>query len=208
MAISGFSRSEFESVLKQFLSPTTPIRSPEFLRGRHKKLEDIRRALVQPGRHIFVYGDRGVGKTSLAQTAAAEHQASSQHPVYLACDPASGFYRIARDIAAALLALDPTVTRRVSGSKGGIGISGFLSADHQISIERGKVPELQSINETVAAIEHVAKAHSTAPVIIVDEFERIQDPKERTLFADLIKQLGVVSKKVVQPGEGCCAFEG
>jgi hypothetical protein len=58
MAIRGFDRTRFEEVLKQYLSPTTPIRSPEFLRGRHKRLEEIRRSLVQPGRQIFVYGER------------------------------------------------------------------------------------------------------------------------------------------------------
>ena len=64
MSIAGFDRRSFEKALKQTLSPTTPIRSAEFLRGRDKKLEDIRRAVIQPGRHIFIYGDRGVGKTS------------------------------------------------------------------------------------------------------------------------------------------------
>ena len=64
MSIAGFDRRSFEKALKQTLSPTTPVRSAEFLRGRDKKLEDIRRAVIQPGRHIFIYGDRGVGKTS------------------------------------------------------------------------------------------------------------------------------------------------
>jgi uncharacterized protein len=76
MCIAGFDCLSFEKALKQTLSPTTPIRSAEFLRGRDKKLEDIRRAVIQPGRHIFIYGDRGVGKTSLAQTAAFEHQSA------------------------------------------------------------------------------------------------------------------------------------
>src|ERR1700730_17573504 len=44
MSIAGFDRLSFEKALKQTLSPTTPIRSAEFLRGRDKKLEDIRRA--------------------------------------------------------------------------------------------------------------------------------------------------------------------
>src|ERR1700683_2373735 len=68
MAIKGFNRPLFEQTLTRTLSPTTPIRAPSQLRGREKLLEDIRRSLVQPGRHIFIHGDRGVGKTSLAQT--------------------------------------------------------------------------------------------------------------------------------------------
>ena len=77
MAIKGISRDEFIRLLPQLLTPTTPIRSAEFLRGRDKILEDIRRAFIQPGRHVFIHGDRGVGKTSLAQTAAIEHQSAN-----------------------------------------------------------------------------------------------------------------------------------
>ena len=67
--------------------------------------------MIHPGRHIFIYGDRGVGKTWLAQTAAFEHQSAEQSPILLACDPSSGFYRIFRDLASKLLAIDPTATR-------------------------------------------------------------------------------------------------
>ena len=99
MALVGFARDRFEQVLKERLSATKPIRSAEFLRGRERKLEDVARALVTEGGAIFVYGDRGVGKTSLAQTAAFEHQSADQRPILLACDTASGFYRLAHDLS-------------------------------------------------------------------------------------------------------------
>jgi hypothetical protein len=111
MSIGNLSRHDFEVVLKRILSPTTPIRSAEFLRGREKKLEDIRRALVQPSRNIFIYVDRGVGKTSLAQTAAFEHQPASNAPILIGCDSTSSFAQIAQHIAARLLNDDPTVLR-------------------------------------------------------------------------------------------------
>ncbi len=96
MAIKGFNRPLFEQTLRRTLSPTTPIRAPSQLRGREKLLEDIRRSLVQPGRHIFIHGDRGVGKTSLAQTVALEQQSSERMLVFLGCDNASTFYRTLR----------------------------------------------------------------------------------------------------------------
>ena len=40
------------------------------------------RPLLQlPGKHIFIYGDRGVGKTSLAQTAAFLQQSADSSPI-------------------------------------------------------------------------------------------------------------------------------
>src|ERR1700741_2521737 len=98
MAIHGFTRQQFEEALRQSLSPAAPIRSSEHLRGREKKQEDIRRALVQPGRSVFIYGDRGVGKTSLAQTVAFANQSSNRGPVILGCAPESTFSKLMLDV--------------------------------------------------------------------------------------------------------------
>jgi hypothetical protein len=42
MTIRGVDRDRFEVVLKERLSPTTPIRTPEVPKGREKILEDVR----------------------------------------------------------------------------------------------------------------------------------------------------------------------
>jgi hypothetical protein len=42
MAIKAIDRDAFEQILQRVLTPTTPIRSVEFLRGRDRILEDIR----------------------------------------------------------------------------------------------------------------------------------------------------------------------
>src|ERR1043166_9385902 len=50
--------------------------------------------LFRSGRHIFIYGDRGAGKTSLALTAAYEHNPSSGNPAYVACGSTTTFSSI------------------------------------------------------------------------------------------------------------------
>jgi uncharacterized protein len=123
MAIVGFNRSKFEETLKMTLSPTTPIRSAELLRGREKKQEDIRRAFIQPGRQVFIFGDRGVGKTSLAQTAAYEHHPSQGQPIFLGCDGSSTFYRVAQDLYCRLSHIDPSISKQTSQFKVGFNWS-------------------------------------------------------------------------------------
>jgi Cdc6-like AAA superfamily ATPase len=189
MAISNLSRDQFETLLRTTLSPTTPIRSPEHLRGREKKLEDIRRALVQPGRSVFVYGDRGVGKTSLAQTAAFEHQSSSKPPVLIGCDASSTFGRVAQQITTRLLGLDATLIKSSNELKGALSSSG-LNVEARRSTDKGPVPFPQSVDEAINMLLQAAKQHSSQPVIVVDEFERVKEDGERALFADLIKQTG------------------
>ena len=72
----------------------------------------------------------------------------------------------------------------------GINIRSLLSGEVQEAIERGTIPEMRSINEVVSVIDFAAKRHSRAPVIVIDEFERVKASDDRMLFADFIKQIG------------------
>jgi AAA ATPase domain len=146
IAIEGFTRQLFEDSLRENLSPAAPIRSPEHLRGREKKLEDIRRAMVQPGRSVFVYGDRGVGKTSLAQTAAFEHQSASKPPVLTGCDASSTFARVTQQIATRLFGLDANLIKLSDQKKGSL-TAGAASAELQRTSERGPVPLPTSVDD-------------------------------------------------------------
>ena len=51
---------------KVFL-PGTPISKYELFTGRHAQMGKAMSAVLQPGRHILLFGERGVGKTSLAK---------------------------------------------------------------------------------------------------------------------------------------------
>jgi hypothetical protein len=69
--IEGYSEEEFGSTVHAHVRPSEPISSIELLKGRHKELEEIRRALFAKDRHMFIYGDRGIGKSSLGSSHAA-----------------------------------------------------------------------------------------------------------------------------------------
>jgi uncharacterized protein len=181
MPIAGFTREKFETALQQILSPTSPIRSPEHLKGREKKLEDIRRALVQPGRSVFIHGDRGVGKTSLAQTVAFEHQSASKPPVLIGCDASSTFGKVAQQITTRMLGLDANL-KIGKQYKGGVQ-TGPVSGEVQLSKENGPVPVPGSVDEAINMLCQAATHHSKQPVIVIDEFERLKNDGERALFA-------------------------
>lgn len=87
MAIANCDFETFGNRLNDVLTLSVPIRTPEKLFGRERQLEIIQLALKSPGRHVFIYGDRGVGKTSLAHTAANLVQSSDNAPLMVSCDP-------------------------------------------------------------------------------------------------------------------------
>src|ERR1019366_5111222 len=46
------------------LQPRTPITNRELFAGRWSQLTTVADAVAQPGLHVAIYGERGVGKTS------------------------------------------------------------------------------------------------------------------------------------------------
>jgi len=47
--------------------PGTPIDTFDLLAGRSAQLVKAQSAVLQPGRHIIIFGEKGVGKTSVAK---------------------------------------------------------------------------------------------------------------------------------------------
>jgi hypothetical protein len=57
--------------VRDVFTPYRPILSRELLFGRAAEVHAVFKALNTPGRHVFISGERGIGKTSLAIVAAA-----------------------------------------------------------------------------------------------------------------------------------------
>jgi len=55
--------AEFKRILSENIRPAQPIDTPELLQGRKPILREIGRALASPGMHVFIHGERGIGKT-------------------------------------------------------------------------------------------------------------------------------------------------
>lgn len=194
---------ELREKLKTVISPSRPITTPEFLNGRSKNLRTISRALNNPGRHIFIYGDRGVGKTSLAQTAARLEQSSDSDPIVIGCDVSSTFNQIARDLFRRCMAVQDLFARKNEREKISGGMK-FLSKEIEVGLEKGIVPDVSSVNEAADIIRYICFFHSASPVVVIDEFDQISDEKERKLFAQFLKQLSdqEISIKIILCGIG------
>ena len=192
MALLHLSQVEFERVLAEHVRPSSPIESFEHLFDRVKQLNRIEEALSSPGRHVFIYGDRGAGKTSLAKSAAYKHHPSQGEPVYTACGQKTSFSAIVRDIASQLdqRSAYVAIDRRFAGggkvAAGGVTLEGSYS-QKETQRDLGGM----DLNAATTAIkEAVERQPTTDPkVIVIDEFENLPSVEDRRLFAELIKQL-------------------
>jgi uncharacterized protein len=195
MAISGFSEDDFKSVLTEWLHVSKPISSLEYLMGREKQREQIKRALAFDGRHVFIYGDRGVGKTSLARTAAFENS-NGTDPILVGCQPSTTFQQIISNIGGSVLdRLAPAKARRSTHRvKLGAGVPHGVQAEVGYEYEAKYDPQVNlestfDLNQAVTYLRSVSKNMAAKLLVVVDEFDRIDKPQERKLFADFVKQV-------------------
>lgn len=195
--ISKFdSEAEFGDFLSQHFSPSKEIDRPEKLLGREKALSAVRRAFCSPGRQVFIYGDRGVGKTSLATTAAYLENSSEHLPIIVSCSDENSFARCMISVfkqanAERLGASDiiETKSRRLAIPNSGT----FDEATESITYEE---PVINDANDAVLAIKRLAKERRGRTVIVLDEMEKVRCEKEKSRFADFLKAISTIDEDV------------
>lgn len=86
--------SEQRTLLSNAFRPHAPIEDPNSFVGRQNELERVREALDSAGQHVVLYGERGCGKTSLANVATTGIQR-----IQVFCEETASFASLLRDTA-------------------------------------------------------------------------------------------------------------
>lgn len=145
-------------------SPGAPIDEDDLFAGRTAQIDKIIEAVLQRGRHAIVYGERGVGKTSLARTFYRRLNIGPRHVsvVPVNCDPGDTFTKLWRK-----------VFRDLSE---GNGQEVAESAKDEIDPD--------DVRRVLAAFDL-----NTQPIIVLDEFDKLTDKQAKELVANTIKAL-------------------
>jgi len=90
------------TLLSNAFRPHAPIEDPGSFVGRQGELERVREAIDAAGLHVVLYGERGCGKTSLANVATATHPR-----IQVFCEETASFASLLRDTALKYQASNP-----------------------------------------------------------------------------------------------------
>jgi len=189
MVIIGYDRDSFGKKLNEVVSASSPIFSIEHLVGRKNELDRIDKALLAPGRSVFIFGERGVGKSSLAATAANLKQSSDSEYIDISCAPDSTLNSVVASIASQ--ALDRSRTETLTTKKKSGVTSKWLSytrEQHSTPIDLSS--EIKYVSDAIEVLKEISQLHSESPVVVIDEVDRISNEEELDKFADLLKQIG------------------
>lgn len=194
-------------------TPAAEIQEIDRFAGRERELDGLSNALQSQGAQLVLYGQRGIGKSSLARVlirlAGGDVDVIARLktkpfvkfdyvPVYFACDDSVVsverlLLRLLTD-ESALAGWVPfkVVERKISGEGGGkigvriIELSGKVT---ESMTERAMEVDADIVSTFTNACKSVVSsgAGKSGLLIVVDEFDRIKD---RTGIASLLKTLG------------------
>ena len=153
-------------------TPGPPINELRMFAGRRETLRRLQDITLERGRHAIIFGERGVGKTSLAaifhkdlnitdpQTGASIRVVIDIH---INCDTKDSFDSLWRKVFR-------RIKRHNSSLTADIDYTGPIEPDHVfLELQRFTANEM--------------------PIIVIDEYDRVEDDECRVLMTDVIKGL-------------------
>lgn len=177
---------EFMKRAKDQFTPFTPIQLVELFKGRSEIIRKIVTELQSPGRHIILFGDRGVGKTSLANLTGFYAEFRSDRTLVHRCTTTSTFDTICADLLRKIGIHHVPVSKTIE-CQGTMELD--LSAIN-ISLGLTSTEELQALQPFLLTpnlvAEHIADRQL---LVILDEYDRVESSATNVAISDLIKHL-------------------
>jgi Cdc6-like AAA superfamily ATPase len=168
---------------EKLFSPRTPIATSELFSGRYSQIVKLVSTIGQPGAHAIVYGERGVGKTSLANVAPITFHLHTNTPlqeitaVKINCDGTDTYDALWRKVFSAI---------KVSADGAPMGYLPQEAAQYHSLLN-----EINDDQLTPGKVQHTLSEISDEChlVVTLDEFDRIPSGEVPKLIADTIKSL-------------------
>lgn len=168
------------SGVRTVFTPHTPINQENLFKGRISEVQQILSTLNTPGQHVLLFGDRGVGKSSLANIASSKLiKIAEKELVIKRCSKSDSFSTIFEDVLMKC-GIDLSIqTKNVSGN---LSINGLLG--YQKCTEHGGF--LDKAQSPSWICDRVKDANI---LLLIDEFDSIQSKDDKHKVAELIKLL-------------------
>lgn len=167
--------ARIRSCLRSAFTPSRPIQNPTMLAGRREVLRTLIRSIEDQQFHVIVYGERGIGKTSLLHILSQIATDARYLVRYASCSEDASVSEFFRAIFTDI----PLLYHK-----------DYLPTSEQVEEGYSFADLLPESALSVPVISDTfAKLNGTRLLIILDEFDRANEHDFRRGIAELIKNL-------------------
>ena len=166
-------------LISQVFTPSAPVNHKELFAGRIEQITDVIGAVGERGQHAILYGERGVGKTSLVTILPLllNHNNLIMPNGTINCEPTMTFTTLWRTIFEQIV----LETKSIPPGFNSVAKSDYVSLAEYLP--QNPDHELKP-NDVVSLLRQLGKT-----LIIIDEIDRLQDSQVTMLLSDTIKNL-------------------
>lgn len=156
--------------LREVFLPGQPIDREDLFSGRARQVNAIYDAVLQPGRHVILFGERGVGKTSLALVLAEKLRQLGLRvisPGAVNCDGTDDFSSLWQKVCRELVSIVPEGQEQLADIM-----------EHYA-------------NQALAPddVRYVLSQFQWMQIVIFDELDRLGNESAKVLLADTLKNI-------------------
>ena len=173
---TGYGNLSFEA--GRVFTPGAPLNERDLFAGRSPQIDKLIDAISQTGYHAVLYGERGVGKTSLSNVL-VEYLDDMGIDILMPrtnCDAGDNFSSLWKKALKDIL---------ITKTKPGVGFTAEEIEETKSIVDM--MPEEIAPDDVRRALDALANDHLT--VVIFDEFDRLPNRTTTIMMADTIKLL-------------------
>lgn len=159
----------------QVFTPGSPVNERDLFSGRVRQLSRIIESLSQRGYHAVLFGERGVGKTSLANILVS-FLGTTYLTVKINCDSGDTYNGVWKKVFTEI---------HFNQAKPAIGFTGTAEPRRVPAVDL--MPEVVQPDDVRRMLSDLGRQQPI--LVILDEFDRINDSAVDELIADTIKTL-------------------
>lgn len=154
--------------------PHSPIEDPSSFFGRQEELERVKDGIFEPGQQIIIFGERGAGKTSLANVAT-----SGLERIQVFCEENANFAILAKHIVLEYQKLKPALVN--------------YDAQRDRIVVGGAVMTMNSLDGN--SLRNILPPDAQL-CIILDELDRLKDAATIASLGELAKNVSTYQPKI------------
>lgn len=163
------------ALIRDAFTPAQPVNDRAMFAGRRSLLEDLIVAVEDQRLHFVLYGDRGIGKTSILHVFSDLASDAEYLVCYISCGDRMSFSDFARRVAQRI----PLLYH-----------GGYAPGSPEIEQGKTLADILPADGIDVSTFgEHLGQISDTRLLMLLDEFDRVETEDFRRSIAELIKNL-------------------